>query len=268
MLLESDIMVQILAGGRGINLLEETKGQIPKSLVKVTKDQTIMDIVVEKVKKKGFSRIVYSLGLSNGCFGVEIYKHLIQKGYGSECVFEHYTAGNARSIQKLAELTDCKYPIFVICSDMLLPWDAMKNVVLSHKQGSFTWLTSSNFTEEMSRYYGLKIRNDGAVVYDTKLTPEGKFLDDGKLTTVTKGGAILIDPHLLLDTMHQLNQTNNVNKELDIFWDVIPFLERINWNRLKDGKESLLNAVVGKDPVMDMGTPERLSTVRKYLKYE
>lgn len=261
-------MVQILAGGRGINLLEETKGQIPKSLVKVAKDQTIMDIVVEKVKEEGFSRIVYSLGLSDGCFGVEIYKHLIQKGYGAECVFEHYTAGNARSIQKLAELTDCKYPIFVICSDMLLPWDAMKNVVSSHKQGSFTWLTSSSFTEEMSRYYGLKIRNDGSVVYDTKLTPEGKFLDDGNLTTVTKGGAILIDPHLLLDTMCQLNQTNNVNKELDIFWDVIPFLERINWNRLKDGKESLLNAVVGKDPVMDMGTPERLSTVRKYLKYE
>lgn len=151
---------------------------------------------------------------------------------------------------------------------MLLPWDAMKNVVSSHKQGSFTWLTSSNITEEMSRYYGLKIRSDGAVVYDTKLTPEGKFLDDGNLTTVTKGGAILIDPNLLLNTMNQLNQTNNKDKELDIFWDVIPFLERINWKRLKDGKESLLNAVVGKDPVMDMGTPERLSIVRKYLKHE
>lgn len=265
---EDDVLVQILAGGKGIGLLSETKGQIPKSLVKVSGDKTILDVVIEKTKEQGFGRIIYSLGLSDGCFGADIYKHILEKKHGVECVFEYYGGGNARTIQKLAKLTDCKYPLLVLCSDMLLPWDAMRKAVLDHKPGTMTWVTSSVKRKEMERYFGLKVRRDGAVVYDTKLTPEGNFLDDGNLRTVTKGGAIVIDPKLLIKTMDQLTKTKNMNKQIDIYWDVIPFLEKLNWERLKDGKSSLLYAVIGDDPIMDMGTPERLSSVRKYLDHE
>lgn len=263
---ESDIMVQILAGGMGANLLPETRGRIPKSLVKVTDDQTILDIVVNKTKETGLNRIVYALSLSKGCFGIEIYKHLLQNNQSIECTFEYYGGGNAKSVQKLAEYTNFKYPIFLLCSDMLLPWDAIKMAVSSHKENTFTWVTSSNYLTEMERYHGLKIRKDGAVIYDTKVTPEGKFLDDGNLNAVTKAGAIIIDPHLLIDTVNELEKISNSNQQLDIFWDIMPFLERNNWKRLINNKPSLINAVVAEEPVIDMGSPERLLTVREYLK--
>lgn len=267
-MVESEIVVQILAGGKGINLLDVTQGKIPKSLVKVTENETILDLVINKTLQSGFSRVVYSLSLSDGCFGVDIYKHLIDKRYGTECIFEYYGAGNAKSVQKLAELTDCKYPILVLCSDMLLPWNAMKNIIATHKHGTFTWLTSSIQNKSSEKYYGLKVRDDGAVIYDEKLTPEGKFLDSGKLKTVTKAGAILVDPELFTATMRQIEQSSSTNNQIDIFWDVIPFLERINFKRLSQNEPSIINAVIGNEPIMDIGTPRTLSDVRKYLKNE
>lgn len=267
-MIESEVMVQILAGGKGLSLLNETKGQIPKSLIKVVENQAIIDIVINKIQENGFKRIVYSLSLSDGCFGIEIYKHLSNKGYEIECTFEHYGKGNAKAVQKLAEHTNCNYPIFVFCSDMILPWNFIKNTVSMHKNGTFTWLTSSFYSKSTDKYNGLKVRNDGAVVYDTKLTPEGKFLDDGTLKTVTKGGAILIDPKLFINTLNQLENLKSSDNQVDIFWDVIPFLEKLNWKNLSNGIPSLINAVIGNEPIMDIGTPETLSDVRKYLKNE
>lgn len=259
------IPVQVLVGGKGVHLLEVTKGKIPKSLVNVIGDQTILDLVMNKTKKQGFKRFIYSLGLSKGCFGIDIYKHLLNRGLGVECTFEYYGNGNAKSIQNLIELTDYKYPIFVLCPDMLLPWDAMKLAVSMHKHGTFTWVTSSAIHLEMDRYNGLKVREDGAVIYDSKVTSDGSYLDTGGLKTVTKAGAIIVDPNLLVNTISSIESTRKTVGEIDIFWDVIPFLERINWQRLDKGESSLINAVIGTDPVMDIGTPDRLKMVKKYL---
>lgn len=259
------IPVQVLAGGKGIHLLDVTKGEIPKSLVNINRDQTILDLVVNEIKKQGFKRFIYSLGLSDGCFGIDIYKHLLDEGLGIECTFENYGNGNAKSIQRLIELTDYKYPIFVICSDMLLPWDAMKLAVSIHKQGTFTWVTSSAVHPEMDRYSGLKIREDGAVIYDSKVTPDGSYLDAGNLKTVTKAGAIIVDPNLLVSMISNIESNRKTAGEIDIFWDVIPFLERTNWQRLEKGESSLINAIVGTEPVIDIGTPDRLKLIKQYL---
>lgn len=265
---KENVLTQILAGGKGTRLLKETKGLIPKSLVKVTEKDTIIDIVIDETKKQGLNRIVYTLGLTDGCFGIDIYKHIIQKCGAIECLFENYGSGNAISIQRLAKATDCMYPLFVLCSDMLLPWDVMKKAATIHQKGTFTWVTSSTYVPEMNKYFGLKVRSDGTVVYDTRVTPEGKYLDDGSLISVTKGGALIVDPYLLINVVDNLKKTSDSNKEIDIFWDVMPYLERLNWKRLSNGEPSIINTVIGKDPVMDIGTPEGLYVVREYLKNE
>lgn len=264
-----DVIVQILAGGKGLSLQKVINGIMPKSLVEVSSGKTILDLVLENLRSKGFSRFVYSLGLEDGCFGKEIYKYLQKEKLGLECVFEKNNLGNARSVKRLSELTECKYPILVVCSDMLLPWDVMSNAVKFHKKNTITWITSSLSILGMERYHGLKVREDGAVIYDVNLTPEGKYLDDGKLYTVTKGGSIIIDPVLFLEIMEKMETTDKFvqdkSAQMDIFWDVIPFIERHNQQRIANGDKSILYAVIGKDPVMDIGSPERLNLVRKYL---
>lgn len=169
----------------------------------------------------------------------------------------------------MAELTNCQFPLLVLCSDMLLPWNALLNATIEHKKGTFTWITSSKYMPAMEKYYGLKVRPDGAVIYDTYLTPEGRILDDGNLKTVSKGGSIIVDPELFIKSMNKIELTNKLNgypeKQVDIFWDVIPLIEKQNQLRILNGEKSILNAVIGDEPVMDIGTPETLDLVRKYL---
>jgi hypothetical protein len=77
-----------------------------------------------------------------------------------------------------------------------------------------------------------------------------------------KGAIQIIDPLLFMGEMKAYRNSAARPVSIDLYWDLMPFMEIRNKRCMKDGA-SFMRAVVFEDDLIDYGTPERLELTRR-----
>jgi len=130
------------------------------------------------------------------------------------------------------------------------------------KRGAVQWGVFGE-TPLMDAYHGLFLDPEtDAVIGDRKFHPDVEA--EHAVDTVTKGALHIVEPGAYGDAYGRLRKESK-KEDHDFYWDVMPFMERMNYLRWKKGAASILQGVRFREPIFDFGTPERLSHLRSVL---
>lgn len=258
-----EVEAQILLAGRGVKLNSVTNGLMDKCLVPVQNNVNTLDVIMRTFREIGVNTVISHLSAAPDKHAVDTYSYLLKKGYSIEVLIEppNIQIGSGGAIERFARLHDCQKPILAIVGDMHYDWSKFGNFIDFHKAGTISWFTSSLKMPIMEKYFGLVATKDGSVVGDTKINWGGTT--DG-YKVLTKGGVIIADRNMYLELFDRYTQLTGA-KDVDLYWDLLPFIEEINLKRIVDNESSLLNAYDSEGVILDIGTPELLEFTRKYL---
>lgn len=263
--MEREIDIQILLAGKGTRLLRVTKGESHKSLVSLTDSGlTALDIITTEIMNLNLGRVVYSLSQSEEKHGKQIYSFLRKSKYPVECILERegMQIGSAGAVELFNKYGSSKKPILVLCGDMVYEWSEMKKFVDFHKPRTISWFTSSIKTPFMQKYFGLVSNKRNEILGDIKLNWNSSTKNKKILM---KGGAIMVDRELF-KTMFQNYVDFTGKTDIDLFWDLLPYIEMVNRKNVHYKLPSILNAYDSRGIILDTGTPELLSYTKEYLK--
>lgn len=249
--------VLLLAAGYGTRL-RSVSGGLPKSLVPLdTQGKTAMDFLQENfasVPHEGV--ILFRRREEKDVFATVVSAHgcLEEDRVGEEATGEAIH----RIMGKYGR--DARY--IVSSQDIHFSRSDFSSFARGASSGATQWGVF-NGCALMEPYHGLFLDTaSGAVLGDRKFHPEVESAH--AVETVTKGALHIVEPESYGDAYLRLRKESK-KEDHDFYWDVLPFMERMNYLRWKKGTGSVLQGVRFREPIFDFGTPERLSHLRSLL---
>ena len=251
-------IIVLLAAGYGTRLKAVTGG-LPKSLLVIDEAQQTKGI---DVLQKAFDAIPHD--------SVVLYlreeERLLFSAY-SECgeYTEELRMGEEQTgtaLHRIIEKFGHEYRYLVLSQDIYFDEDDWKSFEASAMKDAIQWAVF-DYVPMMKEYYGLVVENGtNAVVGDVGL--DSYFTHSAVTRLATKGAIHAVDPDVYEDVYNHFLRLRT-KRENDWYWDVLPFIEKMNHRRVRKGQPSILQATWFKQPIFDYGTPERLTYLRNTL---
>lgn len=255
---EHDINALLMVGGKGSRLEELTGGKISKGRIPINNEGTVSG--VDYISNLLGQLNVRNVHLCVRHFADQYIELAQEKAYG--VVYQKDETGTSGGLEDAIKQLGFDKQYLLIATDTFFSKRDLAKLLLEHKPGTISWGVSRYFFDSMSSYGGL-IVDDGtnAILGDTTL-PWWKNWDLTGTSDYIKVAVNMIDPIVYMQTVRQFKRLCKKPYPIDLHWDVIPLLEEKNRRRLLRGQDSLLQAVIFDDPVIDFGVPERLLLTR------
>lgn len=273
---QKDISVVVLAGGKGTRLSTETGGYIPKALVPLSPNVTLIDQVVKGLRQIEFNKFVFCLGLHSD----QVYEHLEEESKKGEEVKFSYSIedkplGTAGAAKLAIETNNINSPFLVINCDGIYPYHRIPSLVKNFKTGSFTWGITSVTRVDMEEYHNQILEKGSNAIVGKKdfgwhndNRTEELNKKDKDLLVFQDGGLGILDPKTFLREyalFERIARLKNLDpKTVCLFSDIFPMLAEQNRRKVIRGLPPLLFGVDLEGLIYDMGRVGRLEQARKW----
>jgi len=250
----------ILAGGKGTGLSQVTNNLIPKPLVEIAPNITMLGYAIKGLFQIGITKIyITTFHLSDQ---IDAYVHKRYKdNFQIEIVKEKKELGTGGSVLELIK-SKTQNPLLVLSSDTFFIWPKVKGFL---EQSSCKIMTSkailgvtedtknsqAPFNVVYSRPKNVLIFYSNRVNKDTPQKIKDVMKVDDVYKNITGAGLVVINPSVILA------EKTHFKYPICLFNDMLP-----DW--AKDSNKvfvEMLDSIV-----LDMGTPDRLDLARKLLK--
>lgn len=151
----SNIPVLFLVGGRGTRVQTITNDEIPKPLIRISENHTIIDLICDNLNQLGYKNFIFCLGHHNE----RLKTHLVSRdwhGNSPKLSFSEEESqgllGPAGAAYKAIERMKLSGPVFLLPGDMFLPWLNFREMLAAHVDNSadITFGVASVITERTS----------------------------------------------------------------------------------------------------------------------
>lgn len=214
----------MLAGGVGQRMWEITGGgRIPKCFLPIGKYNKAIDYIVEQLEKYGI----------RATWSADTYYYQYEevlKGSEQRLLWQK-PGGTTEAVCQPGGI------VLVMAPDCIFPYQDILGMIKAYSPGTITWAVSCVILPGMEEYAGMDVLPNGAI-------------------TGRSDKSIVRAPVLIADTS-LLNEFRSKATGPDIFYDLLPAIERENAERVLNNQRSILNAYFLSGPVLDFGTPSR-----------
>lgn len=255
----SDINTLLMVGGGGTRLEAITDGKLSKGRVPINHEGTVsgVDYISDLLRQLD----IHNVYLCVRHFADQYTGLAQEKSYG--IIYQKGETGTSGGLEDAIEEYGLDKQYLLIATDTFFSKRDLVKLLREHKPGTISWGVSRHQFDAMSSYGGLIVDDEtNAILGDTTLP----WWENGDLTGISsyvKVAVNVIDPKVYTRALKQFKRLCKKPYPLDIHWDVIPMLEEQNRRRLLRGQNSILQAIIFDDPVVDFGTPERLQLTRE-----
>ena len=252
-----NIMAVLLAGGLGSRLAPVSNG-LPKGLVTIDSEGEVHGF---EHARRLFKRLSIKDVAITTHPDIEYFNELAKNS--SYTVLHHPREGNAKAVEMAFNDLGMDRQYLVLSIDTYVSAKDIAKLIKAHRPGTITWgVAPERPGMLMESYGGLIVDNKMRVLGDTTQPFWGKVVPAGCQLRV-KGAVQIIDPKLYLKSLADYRSSNENVPLLDLYWQIMPYIERVNRDRILSGKSSIMNAVLFDDDLLDYGTPERLELTRQ-----
>lgn len=255
------LKVLMLAGGRGKRLEEVTGGKIPKCFVSIDTEGRTRGI-------DHLHNIFQRLGIHDVTFSADYYYDQYEEFVANtqyNMLFQRPGGGNGGAVEQAIEEYGMGSQYLVMSTDTYFSAHDLKKIIDNHSPGTISWGVGKEIPL-MESYYGLVVDEaTQAILGDTKL-PWWKEWDLSGTKQYVKGGIQIIDPIVYMESLNVFKRFCKQEYPHDLYWDVFPLIEERNRRLISRDSDSILQAVVFDDELMDYGAPDRLEATRKLYK--
>jgi len=146
-----------LVGGKGTRVQTVTNDEIPKPLIKITQEHSIIDLIYENLSKLGYTNFIFCIGHLGAAIETHfngqkyvINKDLPRPRFSKEELRGLLGPGGAAS--KAIDKLRLRGPVVLFPGDMFLPWVNFEAMIKSHanKSADITFGVTSVITERTS----------------------------------------------------------------------------------------------------------------------
>lgn len=253
----------ILAGGKGTRLKEFTHDQVPKPLVEVVPGVTMLDLAIRGLINVGIGTIVISV--SHLREQISEYIESKYKGWNLDVLVENDALGTGGSIRNFISKGQ-NVPFASLPADNYLEYQAFRGYFRDADQiisGAILYwagTTDSTYSQVPNNIW---VRNEGnglmkMVACTSGLSQElvasinKRFLGNNQYSNITSAGITVVNPG------EYIKKTASEEPPFCIYKELVP-----RWALA--GEPIYVGLPDRHTLVIDMGTPERLETVRKLL---
>lgn len=228
--MSKEVEFLVLAGGMGERLKSITGQSIPKYKVPIRHDICGIDIILDELDK------------------IKAEATFSSNSHVYQCE-EIISSTNHRLLwQKPGGITQAVLQtgnrVLLIANDCIFPYEQLRKMIEKHQPGTISWAVTTHQTPLMDDYAGCDIVNSNIIGRTDK--------------SIIRSPTMIVDPEVLKPFV------KDVAKD-DFYFTVMQKVEKENYERVKNGQRSILNAFFLNGPIMDYGTPDRLEETGKIL---
>jgi len=224
----SRVPILFLVGGRGIRVRQLTNDEIPKSLIKITEDNTILDLICVNLQNLGWKNFIFCLGHH----GKYLEEHLNRvtwkrKGIRIRFVKEELRGllGTAGAAYKAIRKFRICGPTFILPGDMFLPWTRFQEMLAAHldKSATITFGLTSVITRRTSDIGKIYMEKNTSKLVKCYGRTESTSPPEGELASLTSAGVVVVDAQAFLDTYASFIKSKGLSKNtpVDIRDDIL-----------------------------------------------
>ena len=224
----------MLAGGLGKRLNIFTGGNHPKCFVELQHKYTAFEYVVEQLQKIGLTAT-----WSADMYYYQYQDRLIKTGVDHQMLWQK-PGGIVETIKQPGGI------VLAIALDCVFPFKDLPDMIAKHQPGTITWAVTRHTYPDMDGYKGMDVTPNGAII--------GR-----KDKSITRAPVTIVDTELLKSFS---TKAPSRGEGENFYFDVLVRIEKANKKRVMRGESSILNAFFLSGPVVDFGTPARLSKLQ------
>lgn len=252
-----DVTVIMPVAGKGTRAREVTNDIIPKSLIELESNKTILDAICENLQTVGFRNFVFCVGHHKD----QIIDHVSQERWihAQDVVYrfseEDELSGYEGAVLNAVETFNLAGQAMVIPGDMLHDWEALVEMNREHKRSGagITLGTTSHITEKTSDIGKLIVEEDTARLLWAYGRDDEPLTDIKGTANLTSIGVNVIDIQYFQELCAQFLDANPHERQNIGLRDTVG-----PWAMQSVGLALQLHAYDTLSEQVDMGTPDRI----------
>lgn len=253
-------------GGLGTRARKYTKGRYSKFLIPLSRNFTVLDLVIQSLLKVGFKKYIFCIGTLFPGELVEtvmFYKTIFDSlSCSYRFSYEKKLLGGAGAYNKALSRINVQDPILSIPGDMFLPWELLIKLVKFHLNNSCDMtmgLTSylTDYTTDVGKIWINRSTNDivkclGRENHEINLNKD--------IIPLTSAGIYIVNPQKFKNMYKTFLKNNQEIKEtrIEMRDQLLPWLIGENIFRVK-GFDL-------RGEILDIGSYERIIYAKKHWK--
>lgn len=252
----SRVPMIIPVGGLGLRAREVTRDLIPKHLIQLSKDLTILDLVCIKLQEVGFREFVFCVAYRKD----QILEHLSQQKWvidgdtRFDFLVDKKPLGPDGAIYQALRDRSYTNPVTIVPGDMFLPWESLEFINRFHStSGADITIGLTSVTTERTTDIGRILVNQDT---NKLLRCFGRDEAIGHVPEnairLTSAGMFVVNPLEYISIYDAYNDENCLNgdKQISMRDDLLPWMEQ------KGGY--VVKGFDLKGEVLDLGTPRNI----------
>ncbi len=259
--------ILFLVGGKGSRVQEITNDEIPKPLIKITDENTLIDLICINLVQIGYKNFIFCIGHH----GEALEAHLSQSKWA---IGENapnlklskeepeMLLGPTGAAFRAIESMQLQGPVIILPGDMFLPWINFEDMIRFHMSNSadMTLGVTSTVTEKTSDIG--KIFVDRASNRIVKCYPRDAVVPQpsNNMIPLTSAGVEMVDAQKFLDIYASYIKNTNIpeNTPISMRDDVLP------WALIESNCQIYAFDLTGE--ALDIGTVDRVEYARSNWK--
>lgn len=253
-----DVTIIMPVGGLGTRAREYTRDLIPKPLIPLDENLTVLDIVCLSLIRRGFNHFVFCIGqhgeqIANRLENRKTVLDLNKTRY--EFSYEDKPLGADGAILQALERFEVRNPSISIPGDMFLPWDSIIELLRFHsREGSdITFALTSVITENTVDVGKIWIDENSNEVVRCFARQEETPTPPSFISPLTSAAMFAINPTTYKRAYFEFRASGYLpdGSKVDFRDNLLPWL-LANPNYIIKGYDV-------KGEALDIGTPERIT---------
>lgn len=250
-------------GGLGTRARKYTKGRYSKFLIPLSRDLTVLDLIIQSLLEIGFKRYIFCIGTLFPGELVETilsYKSTFDSlGHSYQFSYERRLLGGAGAYYKAFSRIKVSNPVISIPGDIFLPWQSLPKLVQFHLDNNcdVTIGLTDFLTETTTDVEKIWIKRATSDIVKCLAREEHETNLDNNIVPLTSVGAYVINPQKFKDMYKMFIETRNEIKrtQVEMRDQLLPWLVQEKLFKVKG-----FNL---KGEILDVGSYERIVYAKK-----